>query len=167
MSNGGQVPGPPGGYPAGGYASTQAVSQGPEGRLRAWARRRPEPRLWVTLAGAGCILAVTGLQLIAGDAQAPEDGGDGSNIPGIILSLLVVVDLQEAKPVLRGLIDLVDPASVVPRLGTALAPEPLDAATLNEAARLATYAGGLVVMERGTATVSAEELAGAIRGDAG
>jgi hypothetical protein len=44
----------------------------------------------VTLAGAGCILAVTGLQLIAGDAQAPEDGGDGSNIPGIILSLLVV-----------------------------------------------------------------------------
>src|SRR5262245_9730919 len=90
MSNGGQTPGPPGGYPAGGYASTQAVSRGPEGRLRAWARRRPEPRLWVTLAGAGCILAVSGLQLIAGDAQAPEDGGDGTNIPGIILSLLVV-----------------------------------------------------------------------------
>jgi hypothetical protein len=44
----------------------------------------------VTLAGAGCILAVSGLQLIAGDAQAPEDGGDGTNIPGIILSLLVV-----------------------------------------------------------------------------
>jgi hypothetical protein len=44
----------------------------------------------VTLAGAGCILAVGGLQLIAGDAQAPEDGGSGSNIPGIILSLLVV-----------------------------------------------------------------------------
>ena len=35
-----------------------------------------------------------------------------------------------------------------------------------EAARLATYAGGLVVMKRGTATVSAEELRGAIRGDA-
>jgi len=66
------------------------VSRGSEGRLRAWARRRPEPRLWVTLAGAGCILAVSGLQLIAGDAQAPEDGGDGTNIPGIILSLLVV-----------------------------------------------------------------------------
>ncbi|HEY7070460.1 MAG TPA: hypothetical protein VH479_10115 [Acidimicrobiales bacterium] len=44
----------------------------------------------MTLAGAGCILAVGGLQLIAGDAQAPEDGGSGSNIPGIILSLLVV-----------------------------------------------------------------------------
>ncbi|HZM42639.1 MAG TPA: hypothetical protein VFB94_26165 [Acidimicrobiales bacterium] len=90
MSNGGQTPGPPGGYPAGGYASSQAVSRRSEGRLRAWARRRPEPRLWVTLAGAGCILAVSGLQLIAGDAQAPEDGGDGTNIPGIILSLLVV-----------------------------------------------------------------------------
>jgi len=36
-----------------------------------------------------------------------------------------------------------------------------------EAARLATYAGGLVVMKRGTATVSAEELREAIRGDAG
>ncbi len=36
-----------------------------------------------------------------------------------------------------------------------------------DAARLATYAGGLVVMKRGTATVSAAELAGAIRGDAG
>jgi hypothetical protein len=90
MSNGGQTPEPPGGYPAGGYAARQAVSRAPEGRLRAWARRRPEPRLWVTLAGAGCILAVSGLQLIAGDAQAPEDGGDGTNIPGIILSLLVV-----------------------------------------------------------------------------
>jgi rfaE bifunctional protein kinase chain/domain len=40
-------------------------------------------------------------------------------------------------------------------------------ANVVEAARLATYAGGLVVMKRGTATVSAEELAGAIRGDAG
>ena len=54
------------------------------------ARRRPEPRLWVTVAGAGCILAVSGLQLIAGDAQAPQDGCDGSHIPGILLSLLVV-----------------------------------------------------------------------------
>src|SRR5262245_3163706 len=90
MSDGGQAPGPPGGYPAGGIATSQAVSRGPEGRLRAWARRRPEPRVWVTLAGAGCIPAVSGLQLIAGDAQAPEDGGDGTNIPGILLSLLVV-----------------------------------------------------------------------------
>ena len=90
MTNGGLTPGSPGGYPAAGYPAAQAAGPPPEGRLRAWARRRPEPRLWVTVAGAGCILAVSGLQLIAGDAQAPEDGGDGSNIPGIILSLLVV-----------------------------------------------------------------------------
>jgi len=34
-----------------------------------------------------------------------------------------------------------------------------------EAARLANYAGGLVVMKRGTATVSSQELAGAIQSD--
>ena len=37
-------------------------------------------------------------------------------------------------------------------------------ATFAEAARLANYAGGLVVMKRGTATVSRDELATAIRG---
>jgi bifunctional ADP-heptose synthase (sugar kinase/adenylyltransferase) len=35
-------------------------------------------------------------------------------------------------------------------------------ATFGEAARLANYAGGLVVMRRGTATVSAAELADAV-----
>lgn len=38
-------------------------------------------------------------------------------------------------------------------------------ATPLEAAHLASYAGGIVVMKRGTATVSREELAGAIRTD--
>ena len=38
-------------------------------------------------------------------------------------------------------------------------------ASFYEAARLANYAGGLVVMKRGTATVSAQELAGAIESD--
>jgi D-glycero-beta-D-manno-heptose-7-phosphate kinase len=38
-------------------------------------------------------------------------------------------------------------------------------ASFYEAARLANYAGGLVVMKRGTATVSAQEMAGAITGD--
>jgi bifunctional ADP-heptose synthase (sugar kinase/adenylyltransferase) len=37
--------------------------------------------------------------------------------------------------------------------------------TFAEAARLANYAGGLVVMKRGTATVTADELKAAIRGD--
>ena len=40
-------------------------------------------------------------------------------------------------------------------------------ATFYEAARLANYAGGLVVMKRGTATVSPRELAAAIAGDLG
>ena len=39
-------------------------------------------------------------------------------------------------------------------------------ASFYEAARLANYAGGLVVMKRGTATVSAEELRGAVQLDA-
>ena len=38
-------------------------------------------------------------------------------------------------------------------------------ATFEEAARLANYAGGLVVMKRGTATVSRDELRAAIEGD--
>jgi bifunctional ADP-heptose synthase (sugar kinase/adenylyltransferase) len=39
-------------------------------------------------------------------------------------------------------------------------------ASFEEAARLANYAGGLVVMKRGTATVSADELRRAIVRDA-
>ena len=39
-------------------------------------------------------------------------------------------------------------------------------ATFEEAARLANYAGGLVVMKRGTATVTADELRQAILADA-
>jgi bifunctional ADP-heptose synthase (sugar kinase/adenylyltransferase) len=38
-------------------------------------------------------------------------------------------------------------------------------ASFYEAARLANYAGGLVVMKRGTATVSARELREAVRAD--
>jgi bifunctional ADP-heptose synthase (sugar kinase/adenylyltransferase) len=39
-------------------------------------------------------------------------------------------------------------------------------ATPAEASRLANYAGGIVVMKRGTATASADELAEAVRRDA-
>ena len=39
-------------------------------------------------------------------------------------------------------------------------------ATFEEAARLANYAGGLVVMKRGTATITADELRAAVRGGA-
>jgi D-glycero-beta-D-manno-heptose-7-phosphate kinase len=38
--------------------------------------------------------------------------------------------------------------------------------TVLEAAQIANYAGGIVVMKRGTATVSREELAAAVRSDA-
>lgn len=48
--------------------------------------------------------------------------------------------------------------TVIATFGLALA----CGATFGEAARLANHAGGLVVMKRGTATVSAEELAGAV-----
>lgn len=48
--------------------------------------------------------------------------------------------------------------TVIATLTTALA----SGASFEEAARLANYAGGLVVMKRGTATVSADELRGAI-----
>jgi hypothetical protein len=59
-------------------------------RLDAWARRRAEPRLWISLAGAGCALAVAGVVIISGDAQVGEDGlSDGSRVPGIILCLVV------------------------------------------------------------------------------
>jgi hypothetical protein len=59
-------------------------------RLGAWAGRRAEPRLWISLAGAGCALAVAGVVIISGDAQVGEDGfSDGSRLPGIILCLAV------------------------------------------------------------------------------
>jgi bifunctional ADP-heptose synthase (sugar kinase/adenylyltransferase) len=38
-------------------------------------------------------------------------------------------------------------------------------ASFSEAARLANFAGGLVVMKRGTATVTSRELAAAVRAD--
>ena len=40
-------------------------------------------------------------------------------------------------------------------------------ASFTEAARIANYAGGLVVMKRGTATISADELRRAVRDDLG
>jgi hypothetical protein len=60
------------------------------GRLAVWTRRRPEPRLWITVAGTGCVLAVLGVIFISGDARAPSDGDEGSNLPGILLCLAVV-----------------------------------------------------------------------------
>jgi hypothetical protein len=59
-------------------------------RLGAWAGRRAEPRLWISLAGAGCALAVAGVVIISGDALVGDEGfSDGSRVPGIILCLVV------------------------------------------------------------------------------
>ena len=59
-------------------------------RLGARAGRRAEPRLWISLAGAGCALAVAGVVIISGDAQVGDEGfSDGSRVPGIILCLVV------------------------------------------------------------------------------
>ncbi|HEX5945015.1 MAG TPA: hypothetical protein VFY82_02005 [Acidimicrobiales bacterium] len=60
-------------------------------RLGAWAARRPQPRLWISIAGAGCLMAVSGLLAIAGDAQVEDSGEAGSTTPGIIIFLLVVL----------------------------------------------------------------------------
>ena len=38
-------------------------------------------------------------------------------------------------------------------------------ASTEEAARIANYAGGIVVMKRGTATVTCDELMNAVRGE--
>jgi hypothetical protein len=68
------------------------ASNGPGGlgQLGAWAARRSEPRLWVSIAAAGCLLAVLGILAISGDAQFDEGGDPGPTAPGIILCLLVV-----------------------------------------------------------------------------
>ena len=59
-------------------------------RLGAWAGRRAEPRLWISLAGAGCVLAVLGVLFISGDAQFDAEGNVDSQVPGILLCLAVV-----------------------------------------------------------------------------
>jgi hypothetical protein len=61
------------------------------GAIGVRATRRAEPRMWVAIAAVGCALAVFGLLLISGDAQAGDGDGDGSNVPGIVLCLLVVL----------------------------------------------------------------------------
>jgi hypothetical protein len=57
-------------------------SLGPRGR------RRAEPRTSISIAGAGCALAVLGVLTVAGDSGASD--GDFNKVPGIILSALLV-----------------------------------------------------------------------------
>jgi hypothetical protein len=57
-------------------------SLGPRGR------RRAEPRTSISIAGAGCALAVLGVLTVAGDTGASD--GDFNKVPGIVLSALLV-----------------------------------------------------------------------------
>jgi hypothetical protein len=53
-------------------------------------RRRAEPRTSISLAGAGCALGIVGVLALAGDTGFDDDSGDFSQIPGILLSALVI-----------------------------------------------------------------------------
>ena len=54
-------------------------------------RRRAEPRTSISLAGAGCALAIVGVLALAGDTGVDEDSGDFTRVPGVLLSALVIV----------------------------------------------------------------------------
>lgn len=56
--------------------------------LGARGRHRAEPRASIAIAGAGCALAVLGALVIAGDTGG--SGGEFNQVPGIVLSALVV-----------------------------------------------------------------------------
>lgn len=53
-------------------------------------RRRAEPRTSIAIAGAGCALAILGVLVVAGDTGFDDSSGDFNQLPGILLSGLVV-----------------------------------------------------------------------------
>lgn len=60
--------------------------------LGARAQRRAEPRTSIAIAAAGCALAILGVLIVSGDTGVPDDfSGSFNKVPGVILSLLVVV----------------------------------------------------------------------------
>lgn len=59
-------------------------------RLGPRAARRPLPRLTIALAAAGCALAVVGALVVGGDRLGGDEGDDGSQLPGILLTAAVV-----------------------------------------------------------------------------
>ena len=52
--------------------------------------RRAEPRTSISLAGAGCALGILGVLVLAGDTGLDDETGEFSQLPGILLSALVV-----------------------------------------------------------------------------
>jgi hypothetical protein len=55
------------------------------------AGRRPEPRLGVSIAGAGAGLLVVGSIALGGDQLFGTSSGNGSQFPGVIITLAVIV----------------------------------------------------------------------------
>jgi hypothetical protein len=53
-------------------------------------RRRAEPRTSIAIAGAGCALGILGVLIVAGDTGVDDSSGDFNQLPGIVLSALVV-----------------------------------------------------------------------------
>jgi hypothetical protein len=53
-------------------------------------RRRAEPRTSIAIAGAGCALGILGVLVVAGDTGFDDSSGDFNQLPGILLSGLVV-----------------------------------------------------------------------------
>ena len=53
-------------------------------------RRRAEPRTSISLAGAGCALGIVGVLALAADTGIDDDSGDFSQVPGVLLSALVI-----------------------------------------------------------------------------
>jgi hypothetical protein len=58
--------------------------------IGARATRRPEPRFGVGLAGAGAGMLVIGAIAIGGDQLLSDPGGDGSQFPGLLITLAVI-----------------------------------------------------------------------------
>jgi hypothetical protein len=55
------------------------------------AARRPEPRFGVSLAGAGAGMLVVGAIALGGDQLFGTSSGDGSQFPGLLITLAVIV----------------------------------------------------------------------------
>ncbi len=58
--------------------------------LGARGQRRAEPRTSIATAGAGCVLAIVGVLIVAGDTGIDDSSGDLNRVPGILLSGLVI-----------------------------------------------------------------------------